>query len=95
MDALTSGKVVSLKSYEQMISTTQPSDPYLPFGYGLYTLQDQYGLQIGFLGAEASYVSYLVSYPENGLTIVLLSNTAKPANDLFEKIQANIPILIP
>lgn len=96
MDALTSGEVVTLDSYQQMITPAKlPDGSPGFFGYGLYVLPDQNGLQIGYLGGEVSNVSYLISYPENGPTIVLLSNTAKLDNDLFIKLQANIPILMP
>jgi CubicO group peptidase (beta-lactamase class C family) len=96
MDALTSGKVVSPESYQLMITPAQfPDGSSSFFGYGLYVLPNPNGLQIGSLGFEASYVSFLISYPEKGLTIALLSNTAKPDNNLFESIQSNIPILMP
>lgn len=97
MDALTTGKIISPYSYQQMITPAPLLDgsPGL-LGYGLYAMHDpSYGLQVGFFGSEASFVSDLIAYPEKGLTIVLLSNTAVPDNDLLQKIWKKIPILIP
>jgi CubicO group peptidase (beta-lactamase class C family)/photosystem II stability/assembly factor-like uncharacterized protein len=96
MDALTSGKVISPESYRKMITPTQFPDGSLgSFGFGMYVLPDPKGLQIGFLGAEVSNASYLISYPDKGLTIVMLSNTVKPDNNLFEMVQSKIPFLVP
>ena len=95
-EALANGKVVSPESYQKMITPVQFSDSaFGPLGYGLYVKQDAYGQQIGFLGAEASFHSYLFWYPEKGLTVVLLSNTGNVDNKLMAKLQAEIPVLMP
>jgi len=96
MDALASGKVVTDDSFQQMINP-----PLLPdgspnlFGYGLTSWQDPIGQQVGYMSGEASYVSYIISYPQRGLTIVLLSNTATIDKNVFELIGANIAIFMP
>ena len=96
MDALASGRVVTPDSFQQMITP-----PLLPdgspnlFGYGLISWQDPNGQQISYLSAEASYVSYIISYPQKGLTIVLLSNTARIDKDMFELMDANKAIFMP
>ena len=97
MDALTTGKVISVESYQQMITPIMLSDGSIgTVGYGLYTIQDtSYGLQVGFYGMEASFDAYLISYPERGLTIVWLTNTAQPDNRILDGIFTNIPILMP
>ncbi|OGN89108.1 MAG: hypothetical protein A2Y88_11610 [Chloroflexi bacterium RBG_13_48_10] len=97
MDALATGKVVSAESYQQMITPTMLSDGSIgTIGYGLYTIQDtSFGLQVGFYGMEASFDVYLVSFPEKGLTIVWLTNTAQPDNSILDGIFTNIPILMP
>jgi CubicO group peptidase (beta-lactamase class C family) len=95
MDALTSGKVVQPESYQKMIAPTQPPDASsLRLGYGLYAFQDEYGLHIGYLGVEGSFASCLASYPEKGLTIVLLSNTALPDNDYLAMVGDIISVLM-
>lgn len=96
MDALTSGKVVSPDSFRQMLAPSgfQGGSSQLSMGYGLYTLSTDYGQQIGYSGFEASYVSNLISYPEKGLTIVLLSNTGNSGSDLLPTLQAYIPYLL-
>ena len=97
IEALTTGRVVSMESYQQMIAPI-PSEEYdsmMP-GYGLITAQDpEHGLLIFFADMGASYASDLVAYPEHGLTVVLLSNTAVPGNGLLEEIVEKIPILMP
>jgi CubicO group peptidase (beta-lactamase class C family) len=96
MDALSSGKVILPDSFHQMISPAQVSDDSgTTYGYGLYTIQDPYGLQIVTLGVHASFTSFVIYYPHTGLTIVLLSNNGIPNNDILQKIWEKLPILMP
>jgi CubicO group peptidase (beta-lactamase class C family) len=96
MDALASGRVVTPDSFQQMITP-----PLLPdgspnlFGYGLASWQDPMGRMVFYVSAEASYVSYIISYPQKGLTMVLLSNTINIDKDVFDLIGSNIAIFIP
>jgi CubicO group peptidase (beta-lactamase class C family) len=93
MSALTSGKVVSPQSYQQIITPAQlPNGTSTNYGYGLMISQED-NLVIFVYGSEASYVTYLFSFPQKGLTFVLLSNTSKPENDLFGKIWESLPSL--
>jgi CubicO group peptidase (beta-lactamase class C family)/photosystem II stability/assembly factor-like uncharacterized protein len=96
MDALSSGRVVFPETYQQMITPAQlPNGSPSNYGYGMFVFSDPYGLQVDSIGMEASYVSYLVAYPQKGLTIVWLSNTAKPDNNILETIWAFVPLLMP
>ncbi len=63
------------------------------FGHGFYVGEDSFGTRVGFIGGEISYASYVVSYPQRGLTIALLSNTAKPGNNLIQAVWEEIPVL--
>ncbi|MGD0879003.1 MAG: serine hydrolase domain-containing protein [Anaerolineales bacterium] len=96
MDALSSGKVVSPDSYREMITPALlPDGSDSNTGYGFWVWSTPYGQQLAYVDAEASYVSYLIAYPEKGLTVVLLSNTGKPDNDLFKIAESNIPKMMP
>jgi CubicO group peptidase (beta-lactamase class C family) len=96
MDALASGRVVTPDSYQLMITPPLfPDGSQSLFGYGLTSWQTPFGRQVGYMSAEASYVSYIIAYPEKGLTIVLLSNTAVIGMDVFELIDASTAIFRP
>jgi CubicO group peptidase (beta-lactamase class C family) len=94
MDALSSGKIVQPQSYQRMIAPTQSPNDSLNLGYGLYATQDDLGLNVGYMGIEGSFVSFLTSYPEQGLTVVLLSNTGPPEGDCLREIYSMVPILL-
>lgn len=96
MEALASGRVVTPGSFQQMITPPQlPDGSPNAFGYGLISWQDSIGNLVFFVSGEASYVSYLISYPQNGLTMVLLSNTANIDKNVLDLVGANIAIFAP
>lgn len=95
IDALTSGRVVSPASYRMMITPAQTLDgTSYQLGFGLYLMQDQFGMQVDSIGVEISPFSFIISYPEKGLVIILLSNTYKSDSSYFEKIFSLIPALM-
>jgi CubicO group peptidase (beta-lactamase class C family) len=80
---LAEGRVVSPETFRQMIAPTRLLDgSTVPYGYGL-------GLDNGAIahgGQTAGFRSLLVHFPEDDLTIVLLSNTDVPANYSLETL---------
>ena len=86
--ALAQGRVISTSAYEQMTSPTILTDgTTIPYGYGL-------GIGVGTIahgGVGAGFQSYLVSYPAEDLTLVLLANTMMPSGyslDITAKVIA-------
>jgi D-alanyl-D-alanine carboxypeptidase len=78
-DALTSGKVIRPESYQKMITPFPArycsSCPLWDYGYGLVIDTDRFGFNISHGGWEGGILNNLISYPEKGLTIALLTNT--------------------
>ena len=95
MDALKSGKVVQPESYQRMINPIQvPNSSNYTSGYGLFIMQDQYGLQVVTTSGEVGSVSFQISYPEKGLTVVLLTNTMESIGPAFDMISSMTPYLM-
>lgn len=94
--ALVSGSIVTPASYRRMLTATQPQRRAdFISGYGLYSGQTPHGLMILSYGGMAGFSSILVSYPENGVNIALLTNTANDRADVFGLIEAITPQLMP
>ena len=96
MDALTSGRVVSPATYQMMITPTVNSGGSgFEFGLGLFLLPDSNGLQVDAISAlEISPFAYVITYPERGLMIVVLSNTYRFSNAIFGRTFSIIPALL-
>lgn len=76
--ALRSGRVVSADSYKKMITPVKLSDGTLTdYGYGLgMSVHDGHPV-IRHGGNTVGFATYLTHYPEDDLTIVLLTNNDK------------------
>ena len=95
MYALTSGKVVSPASYQQMITPAfQTGGTSYEFGLGLFMLQDLYGQQVDSVGFGISPFAYLIAYPQLGLMIVVLTNTYHFDEAVFNSTYSLVPALL-
>jgi CubicO group peptidase (beta-lactamase class C family) len=73
--ALSSGKVVSAKSYEQMItSTVLPDGKDTHYGFGLLIDQWEGRQRISHGGGIFGFASQLAYYPKDGVTVAVISN---------------------
>jgi CubicO group peptidase (beta-lactamase class C family) len=76
MDALAHGKVIRPETWEQMIAPTKLLDgQVVNYGFGLAIEADSKGLEISHDGVTAGFNSFFAYYPEQELSIVLLTNT--------------------
>jgi CubicO group peptidase (beta-lactamase class C family) len=85
--ALATGQVVSVDSYQEMITPTRlASGEVVPYGFGLVV--DERAVAHG--GGTGGFRSLLAHFPEGDLTIVLLANTDLPASGSLETLAAVI-----
>ena len=76
LDALAHGKVIRPETWEQMIAPTKLSDgQVVNYGFGLAIEADSKGPEISHDGVTAGFNSFFAYYPEQELSIVLLTNT--------------------
>jgi CubicO group peptidase (beta-lactamase class C family) len=74
--ALSNGRAVSAKSYARMIAPGALTDgSRLEYGYGLAVGYLEQHHRIGHVGGTLGFAGQIANYDEDGLTIVVLSNT--------------------
>jgi CubicO group peptidase (beta-lactamase class C family) len=96
MAALASGQVVRPETYQQMITPARLADGSTGnYGYGLFVFSSNAETQLISIGVESSYTGVMITVPDKGLTIVLLSNTAIPGNTLLPDLEEQIGALFP
>jgi CubicO group peptidase (beta-lactamase class C family) len=90
--ALSSGKVVSPSSYQQMttpVSLTSGRD--MSYGFGLSAGKNGTHRYIGHGGGINGFISYLVHYPDDSLYIAVLANTSPaPSTEVADNIARTI-----
>jgi CubicO group peptidase (beta-lactamase class C family) len=95
--ALATGKVVSPASYAKMttpVKTVEPGTP--PYGFGLIMQPTQTHKAVGHGGGINGFSSQLMRYPDDGVVIAVLVNTAGPmANTVMAQIAAAVLGLTP
>jgi D-alanyl-D-alanine carboxypeptidase len=87
LQALVEGRIVSADSYQKMITPTLLSNgKSVAYGYGLGI--GEHAIAHG--GAIPGFRSWMIYYPEDELTIALLSNTSVPAQYSLETLASVI-----
>lgn len=77
--ALRSGRVVSIESYEQMVTpATLNRGDTVPYGFGLELRPRRGQRRISHSGGIEGFASHLAYYDESDLDVVVLSNTPGP-----------------
>lgn len=88
--ALASGRVVSAESYGQMTTpTTLASGRQVPYGLGLYVMEQEGRPHVHHGGATPGAVAQLGLFPEDGLGVVVLTNGIY-APSLVEQVEGDV-----
>ena len=89
-DALWSGKIVSFDTLEKMITPfTLANGKQTEYGYGLEVLRVNKRPFIAHQGGIFGFQSFLATLPEDGIQIIILTNTDNPKvwpNEVADKI---------
>lgn len=94
--ALAGGKVVSSKSYTAMTTPVTLADGSSgPYGFGIQLVPFEGHRRVHHNGGINGFVSELDSYPDDGVTIAVLTNTGAPTASVLQGRIARMILKIP
>ena len=94
--ALTTGRAVSRSSYERMITPDHVRRGYVPdYGYGLSLVPLDGRRRVGHNGDITGFMSALAHYPDDDLTVAVLTNRARHWPEVIERKIARAALGLP